>query len=578
MIYVCDERIVARVKLRFGVPFGHFPHRIETVMLLAPINECVQDDSDAANSTSISASDLIELTSIHTAPAKQTEVSSAISTTEIIDPRWVYLSATIAAVSFLLLHICDMNFCDPDMWHEMSLFRQTLIEGRVPTEDRFAYTPTVSPSIHHEWGSGAIFYAVAMSFGACGIMVLKYALVAGVIAGTYRCARQRGASAAVYLAVAPAMALFSSYGFTTIRAQAFTLLLLTIMLCLLEIDRRGRRWWIAVWLPLHVVWLNLHGGFVVGAGLMAVHACEQILRRRPFWHFVPVGVALFALVYINPYGRQYLPYLMHGVTMARPLIVEWNPLWQHDARIFGLFLLSWIPVAYAARRLGMRRLTGILILMATAYAALRHTRHLSLYCVVWTCYVPGYLQQAPVGALIDRIFRQYGRLVTQVSVIATMLCMCRVIAAAPWQLVIPSTNAHAEQGLVCYPVGAVQYLQNADFHGNLMLPFEVGGYAMWKLPRAKVSIDGRYEVAYQPGVLEEHLLLFRAKQGWQDVLIKYPTDAVIVPSLSRLSAAMPTMIGWTRTYHDGVYEIYARPALSLDADMRTCDRIRATMP
>jgi hypothetical protein len=232
--------------------------------------------------------------------------------------------------------------------------------------------------------------------------------------------------------------------------------------------------------------------------------------------------------------------------------------------VFALFLLSLVPVGIAARELGIRRLTGILVFAATAFAALRHTRHLSLYCVVWTCYVPGYLQQAKVGSLIDGMFRQYGRLVTQASVVATMLCLCRIIPAAPWNLVIPDTNDQAQQGLVCYPVGAVQYLDESNFQGNVMLPFEIGGYAMWKLfPKAKVSLDGRYEVAYQPGILEEHLLLFRAKRGWQEVLWKYPTDAVIVPCLSRLSAAMPTMRGWTRAYRDGVYEVYTRPGLTL---------------
>src|SRR5271170_6337395 len=103
-----------------------------------------------------------------------------------------------------------MSFCDPDMWHEMALFRQTLIEGGVPREDRFAYTPTVSPSIHHEWGAGAIFYAVATTFGATGIIVFKFALVAAVVSCCYWCARRRGAGAAVFLSATPSMSLFSS--------------------------------------------------------------------------------------------------------------------------------------------------------------------------------------------------------------------------------------------------------------------------------------------------------------------------------------------------------------------------------
>ncbi len=548
-------------------------------MSTAPVDECIQSGLTASTPHSLSTAEFIELQSIQIAVANKSASLPAISETEIIDPRWVYGTASVAAVSFLMFHVCQMNFCDPDMWHEMSLFREALFIGRIPTEDCFAYTPTVSPSIHHEWGSGAIFYAVATMFGTGGIMILKYALMAAVVAGCRWCARRRGAGASIFLTVAPAMALFSSYGFTTIRAQVFTLVLLTILLCFLEVDRCGGRWWIALWLPLHVIWLNVHAGFVVGAGLMALHACEQIIRRRPFWHFVPIGAALAALVFVNPYGVQYLPYLMHGLTMARPLIVEWRPLWQHDFAVFSLYLVSLVPIGYAVRQLGLRRLTGILVLAATAYAALRHTRHLSLYCVVWTCYVPGYLQQTRVGTLVDRFFQQYGRLVTQVSVAVTIFCMFHVIPAAPWCLVIPTTNAQSEQGLVCYPVGAVQYLESTDFRGNLMLPFETGGYAMWKLhPHAKVSLDGRYEVAYQPGVLEEHLILFGAKRGWSDVLTKYPTDAVIVPSLSRLSAAMPTMIGWTQTYHDGVYEVYTRPGFTLPRMELNPTDVRASLP
>ena len=159
----------------------------------------------------------------------------------------------------------------------------------------------------------------------------------------------------------------------------------------------------------------------------------------------------------------------------------------------------------------------------------------------------------------------------QISVVATAIWLSRVVSAAPWQLVIPTTNAQAEQGYVCYPVGAVEYLKQADFRGNLMLPFEVGGYAMWKLhPQAKVSLDGRYEVAYQPGILEDHLALFRAGKGWRDILAKYPTDAILVPCLSRLSAAMPSMPNWTRTYSDGVYSVYARSEMNLP--ISTADR------
>jgi hypothetical protein len=479
--------------------------------------------------------------------------------TQEINPRWVYWSAGLAAVGFLMLMIANMNFCDPDVWHEMSLFREALAEGRVPTEDHFAYTPTVSPSIHHEWGTGAILYAVMTTFGGPGMMILKYSLVAAVAGLCYWCARRRGASAATFLWVAPAMAPFASYGFATIRAQLFTLAFLAGLLCLLEIDRRGKRWWIAVWLPMYVVWLNLHAGFAVGAVLLGLYACEQAARRQPFWHLVPVGAAMAGLVFVNPYGVSYVPYLLHGLTMDRPLIVEWQPLWRHDARVFVMFVASLLPIGYAIRQVGLPKLGGILLLAATAYAALRHTRHLSLYCVVWACYVPGYLQMTNVGAAIDRTYRLYGRLVMQASAVVAILCLGRSIPNQPWRMTMPASLEDAKGGGMCYPIGAIQFLDESGFRGNLMLPFETGGYAIWKLdPKVKVSIDGRYEVAYQSGVLEDHVLLYEAQSGWRNVLTKYPTDALIVPSPTPLAAAMPSLDGWKKAYDDGIFAVYVR--------------------
>ena len=544
-------------------------------MTVTNVETPIRSGAAVAVAHSIPARDLVDLKSIGDLVQPQLVERAGRAVGDQIAPKWVILSASFAAISFLLMHIADMNFCDPDMCHEMSLFRQSLVEGWVPTVDRFSYTPTVNPSIHHEWGAGAVFYFVATTFGATGIMWLKYALVCGVLAACGWCARQRGASAAVFCVVSPAMALFASYGFTTIRAQVFTLLFLSLMLCCLELDQKRRRWWIALWLPLHTVWLNLHAGFIVGAGLMFFHACEQIARRKPYWHFVAVGISLALLVLVNPYGIQYVPYLMHGLTMARPLIVEWNPLWMHDSRVFCLYLMSFLPVAYCVKQLGWRKMTGLVLLAATAYAAVRHTRHLSLYCVVWACYVPAYLQQTQLGDAIQRFFHQNRRFVVQASLLIAVACLIRTAPAAPWELKIPSTNADAKAGLVCYPVGAIRYLDDVGFRGNLMTPFEVGGYAMWNLfPNVKVSLDGRYEVAYQPGVLEEHLLLFAAKPGWQDVLAKYPTDLVLVPCLSRLSAVMPTMDGWSKAYDDGVYQLYARPGLNIPSPalaMRTTD-------
>ncbi len=120
-----------------------------------------------------------------------------------------------------------------------------------------------------------------------------------------------------------------------------------------------------------------------------------------------------------------------------------------------------------------------------------------------------------------------------------------------------------DQPKLTYPVGAVEYLQQAGFTGNAMVSFTVGGYVIWELaPQVKVSIDGRFETAYPNGALEENYGLYMAKPGWQNVLSKYPTDVILVPTAGKLAPVMPDS-GWNRVYRDEAYEVYARPGLTL---------------
>ena len=71
---------------------------------------------------------------------------------------------------------------DPDSYHEMALFRDWLRAGVFPLGDVFAFTPTVFPAVHHEWGSGALMYFYAMVLGAAGVMAVRWILSAAIFA------------------------------------------------------------------------------------------------------------------------------------------------------------------------------------------------------------------------------------------------------------------------------------------------------------------------------------------------------------------------------------------------------------
>ena len=91
-----------------------------------------------------------------------------------------------------------------------------------------------------------------------------------------------------------------------------------------------------------------------------------------------------------------------------------------------------------------------------------------------------------------------------------------------------------------------------------MTPFTSGAFVSWKLfPSVKVSIDGRFEVAYPPGALAENHAFYQAESGWRDTLDKYPTDMVLIPTYGPLAEAMSDAGGWQRVYADDAFELHA---------------------
>jgi len=135
--------------------------------------------------------------------------------------------------------ISAINRVSPDLYHEMALARETLAAGSVPIQDVYAYTPTVTPCVHHEWGAGMVFYGVSMALGSAGLLVLKYGGALAVGLGCAGLAHRRGASAEVFALLAPLAILCGCIGFFSVRAQLFTLCFTLCLLYLLEQDRKG---------------------------------------------------------------------------------------------------------------------------------------------------------------------------------------------------------------------------------------------------------------------------------------------------------------------------------------------------
>lgn len=484
----------------------------------------------------------------------------------------------VAVAGVLLLLSGAATFVDPDAWHLMALAREIVTLGSMPLTDRFAYTPTVFPVVQHEWGTGMLLYVLATHGGIVALQIARCLLIAVLVLGALRVARLRGATPGVLAALAAPAIVMSWIGLTALRPQLITLAFLSVWLQLIESDRRGERRWIPMALAGHVVWLNMHGGFVVGMAFLGLHALEQAARRRPWGHIVGTLLAMALLVAVNPYGLSYYGYLADALTMARPLIGEWGPIWKAHPVGFGVYLATVAIAGVALVQTGLARADGWPILAASTYLAASHERHVSIYALVWFAYVPGLVASTPAGRVVQRLWERPPTVATYATGLAALAVSASFfLSRHPWRLTVPGTTPDGAPA--AYPVGPVDYLAANDVRANLLLPFGVGAFVSWKLhPHIKVSLDSRYEVAFPPELLVAHLDFFAARPGWRDFLDTYPTDLVLAPARAPVVDALATQTAWTIVYRDDAYVLLVRPGLALPARDRRGDRLVGTFP
>lgn len=448
----------------------------------------------------------------------------------------------LTAMLVFLAYIARLNDVLHDVFHAMALAREFLATGIFPQADFCAFSPTLNPTVHHEWGFGLITYLVTShSLGGVFLMLLRFLLISIMLLCSYRVCRARGGDPLLFAMGLILVLPIFWVGFSTLRAQQFTLTFIAMQMLLLEADWRNQKRWVAGWLLMLVLWQNIHAGFVVGAAMMGIHGFERCLaawhstRSIPksftaTWHLCVAAPLAIAGLWLNPYGTEYLTYLAHALTMPRPHIGEWWPLWtiMNPLQTMLCFAVAVALALYCIRYRRWNRLAGMLFLILCAIMALKHVRHASIFALVWLTYVPAWLTYTPFGKRLRQGVIQNPRLTYRFASVVAIASVAFVLWFQGHQAYLP-INGAGQRGN--YPLGAVAFLEKHQLKGRYITDFDSGAYVTWRLyPNILVSLDGRYEAAFQPGVLEKHLEFFYAAPQSASILDEWKADGIIVPS------------------------------------------------
>ena len=75
-----------------------------------------------------------------------------------------------------------------------------------------------------------------------------------------------------------------------------------------------------------LLWVNMHGGFLAGIGLVLLYIVGELLNRKTPLPYLWIILSILPITLINPYGLALWRFVIEAALMPRPLIPEWHPI------------------------------------------------------------------------------------------------------------------------------------------------------------------------------------------------------------------------------------------------------------
>jgi hypothetical protein len=508
------------------------------------------------------------------------------------DPRLaVALSSRRLIVFVMLASVFTMTagaIDDPDFWWHLRT-GQLIFETRaIPRADVFSFTAHGWEWVTHEWLTEVVIFALYRLSGWAGLVAAFSLVMTSALWIAYRRAARRGAH--VYVACAATLlGALSTMSIWGVRPQMFSFLFTSLFLLVLDgyarachaglhgagVHRRHALWSL---IPLTLVWVNMHGGFALGLGLIVLTgagvALDELLSAgagegatlRRVWSSVRPLCFVFAgcvgVVPLNPSGARLYSYPFETINSPamQKYIVEWFSPDFHQPYAHAMALLLFATFAALALSPKRARAGEVLLLCVAAYAALRAWRNIPFFALAATPALAEHgwsLVETHTSALRGAKRRAAGRLTTTQLALNVALLVCLPVGLCAAKL---ASVARAQPSVEAekFPSAAVEFLRGRADAGPVFNHYGWGGYLVWKLyPERLVFIDGRADV-YGDALLEEYLSAENGEQGWRATLDRYAVRAVMIKPGAPLASLLGEEAGWEKVYEDGRAVIFFR--------------------
>jgi hypothetical protein len=445
------------------------------------------------------------------------------------------------------------------MWWHLSTGQYILHTRAIPHTDPFSSTFAGKPWTTHEWLSDVLFYYVYSMAGSPGLLCFCGVVLALAFWFAYRSL----SGPLLIRLLALVLGIWAARPSFSVRPLVFTLLLATLFLFFLRrFIARGHYGDLFALPVLSVLWVNLHGAYILGPALIVLFLVGVVADW--FWRLhdaakakrrlLGLALALLACLVLVPlnangFAMYSYPFQTLRSSAMQSGIMEWRSPDFHMAIFYPFAALLFLTVAAFALVPSRPRPSEVLLFGFFGLAALHSMRNLPIFVLV------AFPLLATYASIPVRRFWPFPLLPV---LLRRTLAVCVLILAA----VISSDavanhlsdEASLEQSL--FPFKAAAFLDEKHLPAPILNSYDFGGYLIWKLyPRYLVYIDGRADL-YGDAFLENFIHLYQVDVDPRPALAGIHT--VILEPRCALANFLRSQQDWNRVYEDRVAVVFSR--------------------
>ena len=447
-----------------------------------------------------------------------------------------------------------------------------------------------------EWLYDAKIAGIHHWMGLNGVVFFTAVIIALTFALTLRLCLRRGADlpvAALLLALSLGVSMIHLFARPHVLSWLFTV----IWFQLLDSSESAnlaaspRRLW---YLPaLMLLWVNVHGGFVLGFALLGLYLLSAVVRyyrsrdgeesRSLAQRSKTLGivtVASLAASLINPYG-----YELH-VHVYRYLTSRWlmnhideflSPNFHGVAQqcFVAILLITIVALAAAHNKPSLSR---VLVLLLATYSGLYAARSLPVSSLLFTLIVAPLWTQAltdarenenlslRLRAVVSRWQEFTGRvrnveLAFRGHLWPAAAVFLGVLVCAHQGRLGTTQWMHAHFDPKHIPVQATDTIVERGIREPIFAPDSWGGYLIYRLyPENRVFVDDRHDF-YGVDFLRDYLKAIRLTPDWDKFLNEKHVNWALLPAGSALANMLEETTQWNVVYRDGTAVLLERKQL-----------------